>query len=534
MTVLSLVRRGRRRLLGNEALTQAAYALSVALALVVVLLILGAEVLAWQWLVAMPLFALGVGMFRLIRRMPNEYVIAQRIDANLKLSDTLSTAFYYINPARQPVGSDSMRASQREVAEQVAGHVSLEQAMPFRMPRAMYAVALFGVVASALFGLRYGFTRSLDLRPPLAQVIQDAMGWEWMAQRAAVQRPRPKPKPPEAEEMFGMDLPDTDRNPGELDPAGEEALETVGVPETDPEKYGGEQTKGPRNAQMEGDEGEQGDSSEETEASAGSEGAGDGDQSDAQAKQPKEGKPSPGNRGGENSSLMAKLKEAMQNLLSRMKQENQSASQQDSSQDGKQQAKQQGKGGQKGGKQGSQQQGQGQESEGSDDGQAGDEAQMAQNPQGKGSGQSADESDSKQPGSGIGKQDGDKEAKLAEQLEAMGKISQIIGKRSANVSGEITIEVQNTNQQLKTPYSTSGARHSEAAGEIARDEVPVIYQTFVQQYFEQVRKQQPALQDAPKPASTTAGEPTATAKEPASAPVDAARQPLPTSRPAGR
>jgi hypothetical protein len=234
---------------------------------------------------------------------------------------------------------------------------------------------------------------------------------------------------------------------------------------------------------------------------------------------------------------MAKLKEAMQNLLSRMKQENQNGSEQASSQDGKEQAKQQGKGGQKGGKQGSQQQGQGQESDGSEDGQAGDEAQMAQNPQGKGSGQSADESDSKQPGSGIGKQDGDKEAKLAEQLEAMGKISQIIGKRSANVSGEITIEVQNTSQQLKTPYSASGAQHGEATGEIARDEVPVIYQSFVQQYFEHVRKQQPAGesgQETPKPAPAAAGEPSAAANEPASAPVDAARRPAPATRPAGR
>jgi hypothetical protein len=511
-----LVRRARRRFLLNEALTQGAYALSVMLALVALLLILGTQILAWQWLAAIPALTFGAGLFRLIHRMPGEYAIAQRIDRNLKLSDTLSTAFYYINPSRPPAGSDSMRASQQAIAADTAERVTLEQALPFRMPRAMYSVAFFGVLASGLFGIRYGFTHSLDLHPPLASVIQEAMGWDWTVQSASVKKPRPKAQPPEPEEVFGMNLPDTDRNPGELDPAGDEALDTVSVPETDPEKWGGEQTKGPRNSQAEGEDGEQMEGAEETQASAGSEGAGDGDQSDAQGKQPKEGRQSPGNRGGENSSLMAKLKEAMQNLLSRMKQENQSGSQQASSQDGKQQSAQQRKSGQKGGNQGSQQKGQGQESEGSEEGQAGDEAQMAQNPQGKGSGQSADESDSKQPGSGIGKQDGDKDAKLAQQLEAMGKISEIIGKRSANVSGEITIEVQNTNQQLKTPYSASGAQHREAAGEIARDEVPVIYQSFVQQYFEQVRKQQAA-----------------SGTEPAPAPMDA-RRPVPASRSAGQ
>ena len=100
-----------------------------------------------------------------------------------------------------------------------------------------------------------------------------------------------------------------------------------------------------------------------------------------------------------------------------------------------------------------------------------------------------DDQASKQPGSGIGKQDGSKDVKLAEQMAAMGKISEIIGKRSANITGEMTIEVQSGKQQLRTPYSASNATHAEAGGEINRDEVPVVYQPYVQQYFEQMRKQ---------------------------------------------
>ena len=116
-------------------------------------------------------------------------------------------------------------------------------------------------------------------------------------------------------------------------------------------------------------------------------------------------------------------------------------------------------------------------------------ADSGKSAEGKSSGKSSDEQASHNPGSGIGKQDGAKDAKLAEQLAAMGKISEIIGKRSANVTGEVTIEVNSTKQQLKTPYADSRAAHGESGGEINRDEVPVAFQQYVQQYFEQVRKQ---------------------------------------------
>lgn len=536
MTVLALVRRARRRFVVNEALRQAALALTLALALIALLLILGTQILAWHWLISIPLAALCIGTYRLLRRVPGDYAIAQRIDGNLKLSDTLSTAVYYAHPTRPPVGSETMRESQRAVAERAAEHIPLDQALPFHMPRAVYSVAFFGVLATGLFGLRYGFLGSLDLKPPLTSVIQEAMGWEWPAQLASAKKQPVRPKAPQAEDAFGMNLPDSEKSPGELDPAGDEALDTVSVPEADPEKYGGEQVKGSQ-GQAEGKDGEQ-DSSEQADA-AGSEGAGDGEQSDAQGKQPKAGQPSPSNKGGENSSLMAKLKEAMQNLMSRMKQQNQSGQQQAStSPNGQQQGKQQSKSGQKGGNQASQQKGEGQESEGSEDGQAGDDAQMAQNPQGKGSGQSPDDSGSKQPGSGVGKQDGNKDAKLAEQLAAMGKISEIIGKRSASVSGEITIEVQNTSQQLRTPYAASAASHAQTTGEIARDEVPLMYQSFVQQYFEHVRKQETASVKTPgspvKPGPRSRIDTPGTAQEPASSPVDAARRPMPSSRTAGQ
>src|SRR5262249_50798165 len=46
------------------------------------------------------------------------------------------------------------------------------RAIPVVFPRAGYAMAALFLVASSLFALRYGLTRRLDLRQPLAQMIQ--------------------------------------------------------------------------------------------------------------------------------------------------------------------------------------------------------------------------------------------------------------------------------------------------------------------------------------------------------------------------
>jgi hypothetical protein len=44
----------------------------------------------------------------------------------------------------------------------------------------------------------------------------------------------------------------------------------------------------------------------------------------------------------------------------------------------------------------------------------------------------------------------------------------------------------------------SGAAHAQAGAEISRDEIPVALQPYVQQYFDQLRKQQaPSITVAP-------------------------------------
>ncbi len=91
--------------------------------------------------------------------------------------------------------------------------------------------------------------------------------------------------------------------------------------------------------------------------------------------------------------------------------------------------------------------------------------------------------------SGIGRRDGDKALKEAEQLQAMGKLAEIIGKRSANLTGEITVETSSGKQELTTEYSHHVGQHSDLGGEINRDEIPLSDQRYVREYMERVREQ---------------------------------------------
>ena len=62
--------------------------------------------------------------------------------------------------------------------------------------------------------------------------------------------------------------------------------------------------------------------------------------------------------------------------------------------------------------------------------------------------------------------------------------------RQSIAPGEMTVEVPSGKQQLKTAYSQKKALHADAGSDANRDEIPLIYQPYVQRYFEEVRKVQ--------------------------------------------
>jgi hypothetical protein len=501
--VFETVRRARHRILANEAMRHAAYAASAALGGLVLLLLLGTQILSWAWLILMPALALGAGAYLTWRNAPSAYRAAQLVDHNLDLADTLSTALFFAPrdvAARDDEGG-GMRRGQWSQAERVAAGVDPRRAIPMQMPRAIYGTALLALAAGSLFALRYGLDRRLDLRAPLSRMVQDKLGYP-EARQAARDRRNAAAHDPKRPHETGFSLDDSQqKSPGELDAAPDSALDTVGEPEVDNKGASSrpENSKVAQSTQVEGEQGK----SEEPEGVS----ANPGDQQSADGRKgPGAGKQGQGDdqqgsgSSGENSSLLGKFRDAMSSLMNRMRQQGggaKGAQQQASAQNG-QPKNQSGNAGQNG-KQG-QQPGDGQQAD-AKDGQPGDDSQNAQNSQSGSPGESGQQPATKQPGSGIGRQDGAKDVKLAEQLAAMGKISEIIGKRAANVSGELTVEVENSNQQLRTPYAQRDAHHEQAGGEINRDEIPVAFEAYVQQYFEQVRKQAARQRvEPPKPA----------------------------------
>jgi hypothetical protein len=485
--VYQLVRRARRRLLYNELFSQGANAGSAALAAFILLLLLGTEVLDWQWLLLIPLAALVAGIYAVRRRLPTPYAAAQMVDRRLGLADTISTALYF-HESEQAHGSPEVVQLQARAAEIAAGTADVRQAVPYAMPRTAYAMVALVLVAGSLFALRYAVSRRLDLKPPLASILQQTFSPERKQQARNELRRVPRPQTPSQDsDQASADQEQRAGDPQDSDSErnSEEANEQQQGKAESKQADGGAKKQDQEGQQTDGDQQESDDrNGNNAESDSNQQGSGKQDSKQGSSKQD-------ANNTNDNNGLMSKVKDAVQNLLSRMKpQQNQSGGQQQSGE----QNSQQGKGQQNGGKQQSAKNGQqqnGQQQSDAQEGQSGDQSQNSQDPQGKGTGNSDAKQASKQPGSGIGSQDGDKAIRQAEQLAAMGKISELLGKRAQNISGETTVEVKSTSQVLKTPYAQRGVQHSQSGGEISRDEIPVALQTYVENYFEQIRKQAP-------------------------------------------
>jgi hypothetical protein len=477
LSVLALVRRARQRILHNLLFYEGANAASAALLAFIILLIFGTQVLSWYWAVLLPGGGIGLAIWRVRRRLPSEYVTAQRVDRRLQLADSLSTALYFSTPPAGARVSASLLQSQRAEADRVAAGVDVRRAIPYLLPRTAYITAALLLIGSSLFGLRYGLTDRLDLKQPLAAILRESLGLPEKSEQARLD-PRRDPNQLAADDQLATDQ-------GQATDPADQNQQTGDAAEN----YSAEAQKSAAQADAKSKNGEaDNDTSDEGQA----------DQSEQPSEDQQNGNPKDGRKDGKqpqsggnsqqqqnNQSLLSKMKEAMQNLMSSMQQNSRDQQQNASNQNGKGSKGQQNQAKQSKGEKSKSQSGD------SQDQQSADESQEAQNTPG----QSADQQDSalanKQPGSGAGNRDGAKDVHLAEQLAAMGKISEIIGKRAANVTGEATVDVENTSQQLRTAYQERRAEHAQSGAEIHRDEIPVGLESYVEQYFEQVRKQNP-------------------------------------------
>jgi hypothetical protein len=479
--VLALVQMARRRILHNHLLCEGSNAASAALFAFILLLVFGTQALNWYWVVLLPAGAIAVAAWRVRKRMPSLYVTAQRVDGRMGLADALSTAVFFNHETFTGNETSGSRVSaelcqfQLADAERVATGVDVRQAAPYAFPRTAYAAAALLLVASSVFALRYGLTDRLDLKQPLARILQQRLGYGEPDKQARLD-PRQSQKQLPGDDPLATEE-GQPNEPAELDQQPGDAAENY----SDQSKQSAAKADAKsKNDQSEADANEDGQADQSEQPADGQQNANPKD-GQKQGKDSQTGSPNSQN----NQSLMSKMKDAMQNLLNSLQQNPREQQQSANNQNGK---------GNKGQQNQNKQQSKGEKSKSqsgdSQDQQAAEDSQEAQNSQG----QSAEQQDSlanKQPGSGAGNRDGAKDVRQAEQLAAMGKISEIIGKRAANVTGEATVDVQNTSQQLRTSYQDRRSEHAQTGAEINRDEIPVALESYVEQYFEQVRKQAP-------------------------------------------
>jgi hypothetical protein len=479
--VLTLVDRARRRLFHNQLFAQGAHAAVAILIAFILLLLAGTRFLDWRWMALVSTITVAAALYRARQRLPSPYGAAQVVDRRMDLADTISTAVHFEREPGQAL--PAIRQFQRERANQAAERVDVRLAVPYAMPRGVYSMAVLALVAGSLFALRYGLVGHLDLHPPLIHMLAQQLGWKDRTEVASSQRKLPHV--PEQQDDAAASVNDPDREP-QMQPDTSTADGNDASSDSSAEK--GDSTKG--DARKDGNRASQQSADSDQEAQAESNPAESGQKSGDQAgKQPPKqpsGKPD-ANNSSENSSLMNKAKDLFQNLLSSLKPPSSNPGSQqpnDPNNQGKGQPKQPNdKSGQQknGGQKGDQ-----------SDAQQGEPGQDQQDQSQQGNGKNDSQQATKQPGSGAGNQDGDKRIKQAEDMAAMGKITEILGHRSANLTGEATVEVESTSQQLKTAYAPGAAQHGQSGGEINRDEIPAAIAPFVQEYFKQARKPEPA------------------------------------------
>lgn len=489
MAAKELVESVRRRLQWQIVCSQALVALSIGAGGLVLLLILGTQVLDWYWPVVLAVGSFGYLLWKVWNRLPGDYAAAQVLDRRLGTADLFAAAHYFRTQPERKLSRQLL-----EQAEQEAVRYRAADAVPFGMPRGWAAAAALSVAALSLLVVRYAFQSSLDLAAPIAPGMYELLA----SGEKPTQMAKAKTKGPDGQPLEGVTLNDL-KQQGKDEQGVEKGQELNTEGSNSSESATAGQKPGQfQQAMQPSEEGEQMEGAEKGDASApgdkdskGEEGSKDGDKKGGAAEKKTGAPQNQGNQQGEKNSLLDKFKDAMANMMNKLKSQDKGEGQQQQAQN-KQDGQQQGGGQQQQSKQGQQaaskQQAGGQQQSDQNGQQQGEGADKGQQQQAKG-GDKANQSPSGDQKSGTGKQDGSKDVQLAEQQQAMGKISEVFGKRAQNLQGEIMIEVSSSKSQaLKTGYSGKTAEHTDSSGVIHRDEVPLIHQNYVQKYFEELRK----------------------------------------------
>ena len=487
----TFLKRARQRYLANLALDQTAVAAGVAMCAASLLLVLGTQILNWYWPVLLFVAGLGLGIYRIRQMTPTTYALAQKIDNRLGSFDVLSTAYYFTQDGAGRAAD--LIELQKSNADRIAVETDIAYAVPLHLPKSAYVFAGLFAIAASLFAFRYGIMRTMDLSAPIANIqFHNPFTTDTSRMASAAKKSVIQEQFDEQLKQLGISMEDLNSPAGEQKLATEKPQSALATPDGQIHMESNEQGQSVENGK--GKEGDPEGPEEGSDNSAPGKAKEAGDKENGEGASTQQGAPQQGkqqtpasaskNPNGESASLADKVRDAMQNLLSKLKTPGKQSESQQSAAAQNDKAKQKPDAGQKGMQGQGKSQGEGQpnpDQQSDQDGEAGDQSAQSKG----GDKNSASQQDAK---SGVGKQDGDKELRDAEQLAAMGKISELLGKRAAQVTGEMTVEVPSGKQQLKTAYSQKKALHADAGSEANRDEIPLIYQPYVQRYFEEVRK----------------------------------------------
>ncbi len=187
----------------------------------------------------------------------------------------------------------------------------------------------------------------------------------------------------------------------------------------------------------------------------------------------------------ESESLMDKLKEAFENMMSKLNMEEQSQgqpSEQGTESENKQASDTPGRGQEAAGSEAGSEEGSQSESEGGQADAASDQISMEE-----GSSE-ASEQQSETSIATAGTGEGSKELREAEQAEVMGELSELYQQRAEEITGEFTIETESARQTARTPYAPRQSGHLDRGAALSRDEIPLAYRAYIKEYFKQIRQ----------------------------------------------
>jgi hypothetical protein len=451
--------------------------LAIAVALIfgggILMLLLGTQILDWYWLVLLAVVGLGIGAWRVRSRLLERYRVAQLLDRKLGLHDSLSSACFLRSQRAEPEAAASF---QLEYAERLAATVYPAAALPFTRGRLWILAGGLAAVAFGLFAVRYLVTNSLSLERALVPLYHGDV----FARR--------KPAPPLKNRSLD-DPSGSNQSKKEAFPAGNAPKSEHRDQSASSEVKAGiaASEQAPPQSQPKANNGlETGASDKPAAPSPSRQQAGEQSQKRSASKDQQAGDQQSA------TGLMDKMKDALSSVVAKMRQNGGTQKSQQESQrstDGQQATeKASAKNDPNGDSQKNarnQQASQDQSSEGQPQGQTTEKTQSAQ---GRNSNQPTDKEGADSQ-SGVGRQDGDKQARESEQLKAMGKLAEIIGKRSASVTGDMVVENPSGKQGLKTSYSRRVGQHADLGGEINRDEIPLMYQQYVREYMQQIHNQ---------------------------------------------